>query len=57
MADDPGGGAVAVVVARHGRLPVGAAEAVAEAGGRVVVVGSGTEEALGSLAGVRHDHR
>jgi len=53
--DDSGNGsAVAVVVARDGRLPVGAAEVVAEAGGRVVVVGSGTEEALGSLAGVRH---
>ena len=48
------GSAIAVGVARDGRLPVGAAEAVAEAGGRVVVVGSGTEEALGSLDGVCH---
>ncbi len=47
-------GAVAVVVARDGRLPVGAAEAVAEAGGRVVVVGSGTEEAARALPGTVH---
>jgi electron transfer flavoprotein alpha subunit len=40
---------VAVVVARGGRLPVGADEAVAEAGGQVVVVGSGTADAAGSL--------
>lgn len=40
---------VAVVVARDGRLPVGADEAVAEAGGQVMVVGSGTLEAAGSL--------
>ncbi len=48
------GGTVAVVVARDGRLPVGAAEAVAEAGGRVVVVGSGAEEAARSLPGAVH---
>jgi electron transfer flavoprotein alpha subunit len=40
---------VAVVVARAGRLPVGADEAVAEAGGQVVVVGSGTADAARSL--------
>jgi electron transfer flavoprotein alpha subunit len=40
---------VAVVVARAGRLPVGADEAVAEAGGQVVVVGSGTVYAVRSL--------
>jgi electron transfer flavoprotein alpha subunit len=45
---------VAVVVARDGRLPVGAAEAVAEAGGRVVVVGSGAEGAARALPGVTH---
>jgi electron transfer flavoprotein alpha subunit len=45
---DPGL-AVAVVVARAGRLPMGADEAVAEAGGQVVVVGSGTVDAAGSL--------
>ena len=47
-------GAVAVVVARQGRLPVGAAEAVAEAGGRVVVVGTGTEDAARALSGATH---
>jgi electron transfer flavoprotein alpha subunit len=46
---DPGR-PVAVVVARGGRLPVGADEAVAEAGGQVVVIGSGTLEAARSLA-------
>jgi len=50
----PEAGTVAVVVVRDGRLPVGAAEAVAEAGGRVVVVGSGAEAAACSLAGVTH---
>src|ERR1035437_10264576 len=44
---------VAVVVARGGRLPVGGDEAVAEAGGLVVVVGSGTNEAARSLAAER----
>jgi len=43
-----------VVVARQGRLPVGAAEAVAEAGGRVVVVGTGTEDAARALSGATH---
>ncbi len=37
---------------RDGRLPVGAAEAVAEAGGRVVVVGSGAEAAARALPAV-----
>ena len=41
---------VAVVVARDGRLPVGADEAVAEAGGQVLVVGSGTVDAARSLS-------
>ena len=45
---------VAVVVVREGRLPVGAAEAVAEAGGRVVVVGTGSEAAARDLPGVTH---
>ena len=44
-------GALAVVVARDGRLPVGAVETVAEAGGRAVVVGSGAEAAARSLPG------
>jgi len=45
----PAGPAVAVVVARQGRLPAGAAAAVAEAGGQVIVVGSGAEEAAAAL--------
>ena len=44
-------GALAVVVARDGRLPVGAVETVAEAGGRAIVVGSGAEAAARSLTG------
>ena len=48
---DPLGPAAAVVVARDGRLPVGADEAVAEAGGVAIVVGSGTEPAARALAG------
>ena len=47
-------GTVAVVVARDGRLPVGAGDAVAEAAGSVVVVGSGSEAAAHSLVGARH---
>ena len=46
--------ALAVIVVRDGRLPVGAPEVVAEAGGRVVVVGDGAEAALRSLCGVTH---
>ncbi len=41
---------LAVVVAREGGLPAGAEETVAEAGGAVLVVGSGTSEAVGRLA-------
>ena len=40
---------MAVVVARQGRLPAGADDTVAEAGGRVLVVGSGAEEAAAGL--------
>ncbi len=47
-------GTLAIVVARDGRLPVGATEAVAEARGRVVVVGTGAEAAARSLPGVTH---
>lgn len=47
------GPVVAVVVARDGRLPAGADEAVAEAGGRALVVGSGSAGAAGALAGAR----
>ncbi|WP_232794011.1 mycofactocin-associated electron transfer flavoprotein alpha subunit [Pseudofrankia saprophytica] len=43
------GGTVAVVVARGGQVPPGGAEAVAEAGGRVLVVGSGAAEAAMTL--------
>lgn len=50
---DETGPAVAVVVARDGRLPVGAADATAAAGGRVVVVGSGTEAGARALLGAR----
>ena len=46
-------GAVAVVVARDGRLPMWADDAVAEAEGRAVVVGSGTEEAAVGLRSAR----
>ena len=42
---------MAVVVARAGRLPAGADEAVAEAGGRAVLVGGGTAEAAANLTG------
>ena len=47
------GGALAVVHARAGRLPPGAEEAAGEAGGNVLVVGSGTKEACVGL-GARH---
>ncbi|MEZ5406675.1 MAG: mycofactocin-associated electron transfer flavoprotein alpha subunit [Acidimicrobiales bacterium] len=42
---------VAVVPVRHGVVPVGAIEAVAEAGGRCWVVGTGTDDALAALGG------
>jgi len=45
------GARVAVVVCRDGRLPLGASEAVAEAGGAAVLVGSGTATAAGSMEG------
>ncbi|MFC7310460.1 mycofactocin-associated electron transfer flavoprotein alpha subunit [Streptomyces monticola] len=41
---------IAVVVVREGRLPVGAGEATAEAGGAALLVGSGTKEACGALS-------
>jgi electron transfer flavoprotein alpha subunit len=40
---------IAVLVVRGGMLPLGADEAVAEAGGQVVLIGSGTHEASGQL--------
>ncbi len=45
---------MAVVVARDGRLPVGTDDAVTEAGGSVVVVGSDAVDAVRSLTGARH---
>jgi electron transfer flavoprotein alpha subunit len=45
------GDTVAVVVARDGRLPAGADEAVAEAGGAAVVVGTGSEQGARALVG------
>jgi electron transfer flavoprotein alpha subunit len=46
----PGLDAVAVVLARGGELPPGAAEAVTEAGGAVLVTGDGAEQAAGAAA-------
>lgn len=45
---------LAIVVARSGDLPVGADEAVAEAGGRVLVVGEGALAAAGLLTTATH---
>ena len=46
-------GPVAVIVVRAGVLPLGAAEAVAEAGGRAVLVGDQTLQAAGLLGASR----
>lgn len=48
---------IAVVPVRAGALPAGGAEAVAEAGGRVVLVGEGATDAVASLAGVATEVR
>jgi electron transfer flavoprotein alpha subunit len=48
---------LAVVPVRDGILPAGGAEAVAEAGGRAVVVGAGAAEAARALAGVAREVR
>ena len=48
---------IAVVPVRAGALPAGGAEAVAEAGGRVVLVGEGAPAAAASLAGVATEVR
>jgi electron transfer flavoprotein alpha subunit len=45
---------IAIVVARSGQLPMGADEAVAEAGGRVLVVGERALEAARSLTTASH---
>lgn len=47
---------LAVVIVRAGVLPLGAAEVVAEAGGRVLLLGSGTAEAAGELGAPRAWH-
>ena len=44
---------LAVVVARDGQLPAGAAETVAEAGGAALVAGSGTAKAADGLPAAR----
>jgi len=43
---------IAVVTSRHGEVCAGGAEAVAEAGGRAIVVGDGAAHAAAALAGV-----
>lgn len=47
---------LAVVIVRAGVLPVGAGEAVAEAGGRVLLLGSGTAAAAAELGAPRAWH-
>ena len=47
---------LAIVIVRNSVLPVGAAEAVAEAGGRVLVLGSGTADAAAELGAPRAWH-
>lgn len=48
---------VAVVPVRSGELPAGGAEAVAEAGGRVVLIGEGAADAAEGLEGVATEIR
>ena len=48
---------IALVAVRAGRLPLGGAEVVAEAGGRALLVGDGTAEAALELEGVASDIR
>ena len=43
---------LAIVPVRAGELPAGGAEVVAEAGGRVVLIGEGTNRAAAELAGI-----
>jgi len=45
--------ALAVIVVRDAELPAGADEAIAEAGGHALLAGSGTREAVSSLAAAR----
>lgn len=46
---------IAVAVVREGQLPLGAAEAVAECEGRVLLVGSGTDAAVDELRGIARE--
>jgi electron transfer flavoprotein alpha subunit len=46
--------ALAVIVVRDGRLPVGSDDAVAEAGGFALLVGSGAEQGAGGLTTAHH---
>ena len=48
---------IAVVVVRHGQLPAGALEAVAECSGRVLLIGSAVAAAADHLHGVASDIR
>jgi electron transfer flavoprotein alpha subunit len=48
---------VAVVPVRAAALPAGGAEAVAEAGGRALLVGEGAADAAGALAGIATEVR
>ena len=48
---------LAVVPVRDGQLPLGGAEAVAEAGGRALLVGDGCVDAVDALAGVARSVR
>ncbi len=50
MSGPPPGESLAVLVARDGRLPGGAADAASEAGRRAVVVGTGAADAAAALA-------
>lgn len=45
---------IALVPVRAGQLPLGGDEAVAEAGGRALLVGDGTADAAEQLAGIAH---
>ena len=46
---------IAVVVVRDGELPAGGDESIAECGGRALLIGSGTTEAVDALLGVATD--
>ncbi len=52
-----GASVIAIIPVRAGELPVGGDEAVAEAGGRAVLIGDGTETAAALLHGIATDVR